>query len=289
MKSILKRVYIWTTVLFQTIVSLLSVLIFSRCFASRQMKKQSKIKRKNDAIVLGNGPSLKPIVSDKLKELMDIDADIVAVNFFCSSSYFSIIKPELYVIADPAYFQYSKEEWIERQKEKTIECLLKVDWKMQLYIPANAKGSPLSEKLLVNDYIDLCFYNLVPVTAFKCVERFLFKNNYGILLPETVLNCAIFLLINLNYKNIYLLGADHTWLKEVNVNEKNEVVMGYEHFYGDPNVVKLDSTLSEWLYTQYSCFKVHDRLREYADYMKVNVYNSTRGSFIDAYERKYVL
>lgn len=289
MKRYLKRLYTWNILLFQTIVSILSVLIFSRAFAFRQMKRQSKVERKKEVIVLGNGPSLKPILTNRLEELLSIDADITAVNFFCSSPYFAQIKPRLYVIADSAYFRPSGEEWIEKQKEKTMECLFNVDWEMQLYIPASAKGSPLVDKLQQNTNIIVCYYNLVPVSAFTRIERFIFKKNLGMPKPENVLNGCIYLLINLHYKDIYLLGADHTWLKEVNVNERNEVIMGYEHFYGDTNVVKLDSSLSEWLLTQYNCFKVHDRLRCYADYMNVNVYNATKGSFVDAYERKYII
>lgn len=289
MKSLLKKLYSWTGVLFQTIVSLLSVLIFSKALASRQMAKQSRTKRKSDVIVLGNGPSLKPILTEKLDDLLKIDADFVAVNFFCSSPLFTKIRPSLYVIADTAYFRPSGEEWIEKQKEKTIENLFKVNWKLQLYIPASAIGSPLVEKLKKNSCLEICYFNLVPVSAFKRIERLIFKMNLGMPRPENVLNASIYLLVNLHYKNIYLLGADHSWLREVNVSEKNEVVMGYEHFYGDTNVVKLDSTLSEWLLTQYYCFKAHDRLRNYADYMKVNIFNATRGSFVDAYERKYII
>ncbi len=289
MKSYLKKLYSWTILLFQTMVSLLSVIIFSRAFASKQMKKLAKVERNENVIILGNGPSLKPILTNKLNELLSMDADITVVNFFCSSPYFTLIKPKLYVIADSAYFRPSGEDWIEKQKEKTIEYLFNVDWEMQLYIPASAKGSTLVQKLLPNKFITICYYNLVPVLAFTGIERFLLKKNIGMPKPENVLNGCIYLLTNLHYKNIYLLGADHTWLKEVNVNEKNEVIMGYEHFYGDTNVVKLESTLSEWLLTQYNCFKVHDRLRAYADYMNVNVYNATKGSFVDAYERKCII
>lgn len=288
MKSFLKKLYALSVLFCQTIVSVISVLIFSKRFAMKQMNKLAN-SNNGDVIVLGNGPSLKTILSDKKRDLTSLGADLVAVNFFCSSAYFRELKPCIYIIADPAYFEPTNEEWIEKQKEKTIEALFIADWHIRLFIPASAKGSPLAVKLNMNKFIEIVYYNLVPVTAFKSIERYLFKKNLGMPMPENVLNCSIFLLINLRYKNIYLLGADHTWLKEVHVSDKNEVVMGYEHFYGDTNVVKLDSTLSQWLETQYLCFRNHDRLRGYADFLNINIFNSTEGSFIDAYERKIII
>jgi hypothetical protein len=106
--------------------------------------------------------------------------------------------------------------------------------------------------------------------------------------PLNVTNAAIFLMINMRYQDIYLLGADHSWLKEVHVSEQNEVIMGYEHFYGDTSYYKIDSTLSQWLKTEVKTFESHDMLQRYAVSCDVNVYNSTKGSFIDAYSRKYL-
>lgn len=192
MKNFCKRLYYFVELLFLSIVSILSILLFSRLIVACRMTKQSKVPKKKNAIILGNGPSLKPILDSKLSELMNKDSDIAAVNFFCSSPYFTKIKPSLYVISDPAYFFPSGEEWIEKQKKSTIENLINIDWNMRLFIPANTQGTSMVKELAGNKHIKICFYNLVPVNAFKFLENYLFRNNLAMPHPENVLNCSIF-------------------------------------------------------------------------------------------------
>ncbi len=103
-----------------------------------------------------------------------------------------------------------------------------------------------------------------------------------------VMCASIFLMINLGYREIYLLGADHSWLESFYVNERNQVILGDKHFYGDQSVV-CPYSLSKWLQNVSTGFRTHERLSEYANYMGVKVYNATEGSYIDAYERKKII
>lgn len=38
-------------------------------------------------------------------------------------------------------------------------------------------------------------------------------------------------MLNMGYSTIYLYGVDHTFLEGLKVNDKNELVHVYQHFY----------------------------------------------------------
>ena len=47
---------------------------------------------------------------------------------------------------------------------------------------------------------------------------------------QNVLVAAIYISLNLGYKNIYLLGADHSWAHDVSVNDDNQLCLNDRHF-----------------------------------------------------------
>lgn len=278
--------FAWTELFLQTMVSLLSVLIFSRITVSKQFSSTLKFKRKKKTIILGNGPSLHTILDKSLETLLSEDADLLAVNFFCLSTYFHRVKPSSYIFIDPTLYKTSKGE-IEERKAKMVECFQKINWDMLFFVPYSAKNSSLLKAISKNHFIKIVYLNIVPVKAFWRIERFLFKHNLGLPFPMNVLNAAIYVMINMKYQNIYLLGADHSWLNSFYINENNDLIMGDRHFDG-ANDFKHPSTLSKWLKTQVITFESHEKLQQYAVSCDVNIYNATKGSLIDAYPRKYL-
>ena len=102
---------------------------------------------------------------------------------------------------------------------------------------------------------------------------------------------AIYSSILNGYKEINLLGLEHSWMKDVKVNDKNEVVLINRHYYGDVEHVWRDYEgnpikLTDFLASQLQTFTSHMDLRSFADYLgDVRIINRTKGSYIDAYER----
>ena len=92
---------------------------------------------------------------------------------------------------------------------------------------------------------------------------------------------------------MYITGADHSWTKTLSVNEQNEVVSIQPHFYKEDEKeekrIKVDYLkypLHQIIYSFYLAFKAYHSIQRYAEAKGVNIYNSTPGSFIDAFPRK---
>ena len=283
MKSFFKEIYKWATLLLHSLVSLLSEMIFSSRASAQDVKSLSKKSKVDSCIILGNGPSLKDVLSnyqDCLKEY-----ETVAVNIFCSSEAFEVIMPKYYVLTDPGFFDdKAKDERLLDIQNKAQQGFSRVSWDMVLFLPSINRRSSLVKRIN-NRHIRICFYNLTPIDGFLSLQHWLFKRNLGMPVAMNVLCASIFLMNNIGYKRIYLLGADHSWLESFYINENNELILGDKHFYGSQNV-HANETLSAWLHYLSVGFRSHERLAEYAHYLGHEVINLTADSYIDAYPRK---
>ena len=283
MKDIFKSFYNWVITLFKTCVSLLSAALFSRLRAIRDMKRLSAADKKSRVVILGNGASMKDMLANHLDDLRK--EDTLVVNSFCRSPYFLQLKPTFYVLLDPLFFNDAHFERIDRQREELLSILPQVDWHMTLFAPSLFCNSEFTKKLQAIPSIKVCFFNMTPVDGFASVNNFLFKHNLGMPTAQNVTCAAVFLMTNMAYKEIYLIGAEHNWLDAFYINDNNQLVMGDKHFYGTEEIVA-DKTLSTWLGQLRLVFRSHERLAEYAQLRNVHIFNATPNSHIDAYERK---
>lgn len=284
MKNNIKNIYLFTTNMFHTIVSLLSVLFFSSIRCNKKIKKCiNKYKKFNECIILGNGPSLTSFLENNLDETSD--KNIFAVNFFCNTKYFEIIKPSYYVLLDPQLFAKSSTEDMQINLEKLVSKLNIIFWPMVLFIPYRFKQSKLL-KSLNSLNLTIVHFNDTPINGIKRVENYLFNRNLGMPISETVINATIFLAINMKFKTIHLYGVEQSWLKFLSINNDNQVSVGLPHFYSGSDKTGEIKSLSVFLFSQAKVFKSHMRLQEYAKYHGNRILNHTPDSYIDAYERE---
>lgn len=283
MKSFFKQIYNWTSLLFRSIVSLCSVLFFSSWKAAKELKKTARKNKHNTCIVLGNGPSMKETLDSRIDDLKQYDT--IAVNTFCVHDSFVSIKPKYYVLTDPGFFDdKTSEERVLQLQNQVRQGLSQVDWQMVLLLPSiNRKSSLLRD--IDSRFITVCFYNVTPVDGFISLQHFLFNNNLGMPTAMSVVCAAIFLTMRLNYKDIYVVGADHNMIRNLYVNENNELMLSDEHFY-EKKDIRIHYSICKYVEGYAVCMKTHERLAEYSSYSGVNVWNATKGSFIDAYPRR---
>ena len=169
----------------------------------------------------------------------------------------------------------------------------KTKWKLKFFISTEAKKHKRWQEILgKNKNIEIIYINLTPIEGFK---KFMYRNfdkARGMPRPHNIMIPAIFTALRLQAKNILLAGVDHSWLKELHVNNENKVLVYNQHFYeketkakqfdyGGQRYVKLH----EILYTLSEAFKSYHILKEYADYKQTEIFNLTENSFIDAFNR----
>ncbi len=250
---------------------------------SRQIQPGSSL------IILGNGPSLKNNLRNDFEQLCS--SDTLAVNFAANSPEFIALKPKYYVLADPHFFDKALTD---SNVKRLVENLNAIDFEMTLFVPGRARKKAL--QLFAGSKIAVKTFNFIAVEGFEWFENLMFSIGRGMPRPRNVLIPSIMVGLLLGYENIYLLGADHSWLQTLSVNERNEVVSIQPHFYKEDEKeqarVKAEYVhhpLHEVLESMMIAFRSYHRIQRYAEHKKAHIINSTPGSMIDAFPRGELL
>ncbi len=248
------------------------------------------IKQKNQPkklLILANGPKLNECIKNGIPEIEC--SDIRVVNDFCRSELFFSVKPTSYVFADPFFFS---DEMNERHKQ-IWNAFSKVNWNMTLFVPYLAFTK--MTKQILNPNIKICPYHPIPYEGWKSVRFLLYKKGLSMPRPQNVVIPSIFIGINEGYKQIDLYGVDHSWTKEIRVNNNNQVCLINSHFFDNktPELKPWHKGIGEPVYKMHEIlrdlawmFDGYYKLREYADNIGCRIINKTPDSFIDAFERE---
>lgn len=237
-------------------------------------------------LILGNGPSLAKNIADDMDILRSNDT--LAVNFAANTDEFLRIRPQYYLLMDPYFFNPNPTDPNVVRLFDRLNSL--VTWDMTLFIPTRRSPASLG---ISNPRIRIEQFNPVGVEGYRWLERLAIRCRRGLPRPRNVLIPAIMIGIWLGYKQIYLLGADHSWLRTLDVDENNNVVSIQPHFYADGEeehkrvaTMFRDTRLHELLGSFTIAFKGYHSIRRYTDTCDVEICNATPGSYIDAFPRR---
>lgn len=259
----------------ETISSLMKVVLLSK------RTENLKDKRDNPLLVLGNGPSLKAFMQDH-SDFME-GKDLMMVNFSACSDEFVRLKPKYYVMIDPGFFENRE------SLAKAFDAIVKrTEWNLVLFVPMWARSKPIwKEKVIHNSHIRVVYLNLTPVQGYEKFCHVLYDRRLGMPRPRNVLVACLMQGIWMGYREIYLAGADHSWMKDIWVDNDNLVRMDDKHYY-DKGDKKSEATKFK-MYFWMECFSVVFRsymyVEEYAKDRGVQILNVTEDSYIDAFQR----
>lgn len=235
-----------------------------------------------ELVVLGNGPSLRGLLDGGRGGLRG--RDLLAVNFAGRTVEFFDLRPGLYVLADPVFFGGTDDGNVLGLRE----ALGRVDWDMRLFVPWGVDASAYEG----NGCVRVERFNFLAVEGWGWLERWAWGSGRGMPRPRNVLIPSLMIGLWLGYDVVYVAGADHSWMRTLEVDEGNRVVSVQPHFYADNEeegrrVAEVYSgvRLHEVVYSFYLAFKGYHAIRRLADRMGIRVVNVTAGSFIDAFER----
>jgi len=234
--------------------------------------------------IMGNGPSLRTNLDNNLELLKR--SDTLAVNFAANTPEFRVVRPKYYVLADPHFFRNISDKNV----AALSESLKAVDWRMTLFVPAKSRRS--AARMIGNPMVSVEGFNFLAAEGWKWLEQFMFRLRLGMPRPRNVLIPSIMIGIWLGYKKIYILGADHSWLKTLDVDSDNRVVSVQPHFYKEDsheveriNRTYLDLKLHQVLESMTIAFASYHKINAYASRCGITIINATPGSFIDAFPR----
>ena len=285
--SFLLQIQSFLQAFFASCMSLFKVLIMSRYVKKLPSASQS------DLVVLGNGPSLVGFLDQHIDFL--INKSVLAVNHFVNTDAYVQIKPTYYLVNVPEFWTDVVDEDVRQKKEQVIADLLKkTQWNMHLFLGIDAKKSEAWHKLSQeNKHIKIHYFNTTPIDGFVKFRYFCYQKQCGMPRPHNVLIPSLILAINMKFKNIFVTGADHNWMKSLYVAEDNTVYLTQKHFYdaqtASPDVMKSmgkgQRKMHEILIKFVHAFKGYFDIDAYAKSRNVKIINITPGSFIDAFSR----
>lgn len=236
-------------------------------------------------LVLGNGPSLRDNLRDDMEILRSTPA--LAVNFFANAPEYTVVRPRYYVLADPHFFMaYATDKNVERLWEN----LRSTSWEMILFIPAQFRRKV---PCALAPAVRIEYFNFVAMEGFGWFERMVWRNGRGMPRPRNVLIPSLMISLAMGFRDIHILGADHTWTRTLSVTDDNTVVSVQPHFYADNagekervSSVYAGVRLHDVLESMVIAFRSYHSIAGYARSLGANIYNSTPGSMIDAFVRR---
>jgi len=250
--------------------------------------------KQESCIILGNGPSLKESFQ-KNENAIFKNTPLLCVNNFAASEQFFQYKPSYYVLLDPGFFIHKQREDV----AATMNILKgKVDWEITLFVPyIHRKDADVQFFIKKNSFVKVQFFNYTVFKGFQSIAFKLFEKNLAMPQFSNVLGAAIFLMINMGYKKVWLMGADHSWFKNIYVSDDNSMYIEDKHFYDTEKQkpINIKDPLSgkkakaeELFLALYKTFNSYYLLEEYSKYKRCIIYNASEYSYIDAFERKKI-
>lgn len=253
--------------------------------------------RTNSISILANGPSLK----DFLKEVDEnpkkyVGQDFSVVNDFVNDPHFDVLKPKYCTMSDPLFFI---DTIFSERGHKAMKTLSEsVSWPMLLIIPHRYRNSDYLEPIRKNKNITIFSYHSLHYYGADKYRNRIFRVGLGNGEFGTVALNALYSAIMVGYKTIYMYGIDHNFFDNLMVNEKNVLCHIDSHFYENTRSFKpilyhynggsevRPFKVSEFLFEKANIFRGHEILNSFANYMGASVYNCTKNSMVDAYNRK---
>ena len=251
---------------------------------------------KKDAIVLGSGPSMKNSLlkhKDQLK-----NKTLIAVNHFPKTKEYEELKPEYLVLLSRLFWEYNPDKEEHGIYVDFYNALIeKTTWPITIYIDKKAsKKAKEIEKL--NSNIKFLLFNKNGIEGFDNIIFPIFSTGMASPKCQNVLVASCYLAATMKFRNIFLLGADHSWIEQLRITDNNELSIRQIHYYDNQEEIVykpyLDSerhTPQPWvnyIYGMYKLFDIYHMINRYAQYKGAKIINSSEYSYIDAFERSEI-
>jgi hypothetical protein len=239
------------------------------------MVKLRNTKKVKSALVIGNGPSQGYLSIDYLEKFKSLGGEVFVVNYWYENEGLSKFIPNYIVISDPNTLSFGKLPDILLEKNKAMLNYLQRNEEIKILAPLNRMAE--LESLLghgrVFGFVDLelrrLTNNIHPIFPRGYVSMTLFK--------------ALALSIWFGYKEIFLIGMDNTYPRNIYCDKNNKILnleihAGVDNFVADQT--PLYSSIGEAMQSITNLFMDSYKFRK-----ATNVKNLDQYSLTDAFEK----
>jgi hypothetical protein len=271
-----------------TFLSILKILFQSRF----DIKLPSAIGQ--TCIVVANGPSFKQ--SLERNPTFFREHPLICLNLLCISEEYIQLKPKYYVLLDPAFFSGEREDIL-----NTFKCLEeKTTWQMDLIIPQlYIKSKNIIKLQERNHCVRIVVFNYTVYNGFDSIGFWFYRKNLAAPQCMNVAVAALFVALNIGYKELFVVGVDHLSHENLHMSSENKLFIKSTHFYRNEQDIKyvpflkpnssLTQKAHEFFHIWSKTFYGYIVLQKYSQYLKCKIFNASETSFIDAFERKKIV
>jgi len=223
---------------------------------------RSKYKDVKRCFILATGPSIK----NENLDLLQNEFCISVSNFFVHEKYLSL-KPKFHVFA-PSHPPITSEQYSAWLKDASDNTHFETT-----FVVADSNRSIVESTLIHSNKLFYLSGGDFPVDFCKRLPP-----------VQTVVHVAIYLAIYLGIKEIYLLGADHSWV--LHYGKSN-------HFYEENKHKLVQQNYSEWIEDDIGkefennavLWDFYRKIRSYSKENNYKIVNLTKESLLDVFER----
>lgn len=256
MNKILKR----TKSFFKRNIKIITLIIPRKikCSKNSYLKKLHKDKR---CFIIGNGPSLKPDDLELLNNEITFGTNRI-YGIYNKTKW----RPTYYCIQDYMLINDLINDIIPKTKESKIR-FFPINNYLKHYKILNR------QKNIKYFYLNIKGFNPTLPNFSEDISKEVFEG-------QTITYTALQIAIYMGFKEIYLLGIDHSYSIEENKNGVIEHKNTTDYFNGAPT-----DGITKRPYNIDNTTLAYIAARRYAEKIGVKIYNATRGGKLDVFER----
>jgi hypothetical protein len=276
--------------LYQGLISLVRVLFRFR-FRSDLLRLRAPAQ---ELAILANGPSLRNDL-DNFPGFF-VGKQLLCVNQFVLSDDYQRLKPQYYILLDIGFFVEKTIPRVAEVREQVKAALIaKTKWPVTLLCPVEARNSRFHRDIVASDApITFAFFNRTVADGTQCIRHWLYRRQMAMPPPQNVLIGALMAGLAIGFKEIIILGADHSWHQGLEIGADGKLVSAEHHFYdAKPWKVAVEhpetlerATIHDYFHNLYRTFRSYHLIREFALSRGVRIINASSVTFIDAFERR---
>lgn len=257
----------------------LSPIILETLKNNEQFRDKHKGER---CFIVGTGPSLNNQDLFPLK-----DEIVLALSRFYKHPLYSIIKPKYHIFSGlnkhPKIFDDKDKsfKFYQEAENNIISDVIFTHFRDKKFIDNN--------NLFQHNQINYYY----PSRSINCLDSYEINLNHSIFEYHIITSLALQISLYMGFNEIYLLGFDHTWLKELLNNDifEHQFYLSHEEklyhknhgTFSDLNFDEKFTSLIDWYY---NIFRDYNNIEEYAKKKSIRIYNVTSGGLLTMFNRK---
>ena len=228
MKSIIYSIY----KIFESVINIILTIIL--WLPNRIFSSSFEYSNKETLCIFGNGPSLDIDIKKGISEGISFE-NVLGMNYFVLTEEFFKYKPNYYIFVDPVNFKKTNVQWVKDKHSQIVQIIsTKLTWEMTVIIPWNYRFSSFARFLRNNKNINLHYLYNVPLWGgLEKINLMLMRVRLGTPPFQNVMVASIYWGVMNCFKEVRILGADHSWIYNHEVRQDNKLYSKKNHFYGE--------------------------------------------------------